>query len=184
MIAVIDQSMIRSLLVESLYKNLLGPSKGAKELIEEPYLKYELGILNSSITASADRNAQIATESEIMPNPADIAAEDLSGPSDPEMQNFDSLRREVDTDPNFKVGTVSLGLRFVLKGTTPVFKVCVTWGRYVRDKEFGTTSRLFRRHPNFFVTEWIAVGEKRDEELENGINESVVTHPGACLHIY
>ena len=110
--------MIRSHLVRSLYENLLGPRYGNTELIEEPFLKYEMGILNSSmVTTEEKEDAQPALDSEINPDPADVDAEALPD-SKPgaEVQDFDIFRQEVDTDLSFKTGAVSLGLHFVLKG--------------------------------------------------------------------
>ena len=179
--------LIRSHLVCSLYKNLLGPRDGNTELIEEPFLKYELGILNSSIAATADRKGtQPDIDSEINPNPADVAEESMShSASAPDAQNPDIFRQEVDTDLSFKVGTVSLGLHFVLEGDSPKFKVCITWARYVQDVKSGNSPRMFKRHPNFFVTKWIDTDAKDHtrEELQDGTNGSVVTHPGAHLHV-
>ena len=178
--------MLRSHLVRSLYENLLGPRYGNTETIEEPFLKYEMGILNSSIVTTEERkDAQPAIDSEINPDPADVDAEALSD-SKPgaEVQDFDSFRQEADTDLSFKTGAVSLGLHFVLKGNAPKFKICLTWARYVQDKEFGDIPRMFKRHPNFFVTEWIDADSKDTaRELENGVNGNVVTSQGAYLHV-
>ena len=178
--------MIRSRLVRALYENLIGPSQGSTELIEEPFLKYEMGILNSSIVATEERqDAQPTIDSEINPDPADVDAEALPGRQSAEdTGDTDSFRPDADTDLSFKTGAVSLGLHFVLKGDAPRFKICLTWARYVQDKEFGDTPRMFKRCPNFFVTGWIDANSRdREKELEGGVNGSVVTSPGAYMHV-
>ena len=39
--------MIRTHLVRSLYEKLLGPENGPEETVEQPYSKYQIGILES-----------------------------------------------------------------------------------------------------------------------------------------
>ena len=39
--------MIRTHLVKSLYDNLVGPQNGPTETMEQPYVKYQMGILES-----------------------------------------------------------------------------------------------------------------------------------------
>ena len=152
-------------------------------------MKYELGILNSSFTVTGNTGDDHALDAEINPDPIEVDAEaPSSSPSgaafDSDVQHSDNFRQEVDTDLSFNFGAVSLGLHFVLKGDAPKFKICVTWARYVRDKEFGSNPRMFKRRPNFFVTGWIGADADYDgEKLQNGINGSVVTHPGAHLHV-
>lgn len=178
--------MIRSHLVKALYQNLLGPRDGHEELVEEPFLKYEMGILNSSMAITDETASTNSTlDSEMDPNPTDIAEEALPStlPNMDNEQNFDALRQDVDTDLSFKLGAVSLGLHFVLKGAEPRFKICATWARYIQDKQSGRSSRLFKRHPNFFVTDWLKTDVKQVTELENGKNGSVVTAPGVFLWV-
>ena len=186
--------LVRSCLVRALYRNLLGPADGNREVIEQPFLKYELGILNS-VAMNADSGVQPTMDSEIHSNPADIAAEaqSISLPainaqrarlSPIGEQDSDDFGQEVDTDLRFKIGTVSLGLHFVLTGDLPWFKICVTWARYVRDNELGESLNMFRRHPNFFVTEQIGADiGAMSVDLQHGTNGSVVTRQGARLHV-
>ena len=159
---------------------------GNEELVAEPFLKYELGILNSSITTTADGDVQPAIDSEIHSDPTDIEAEALPDPqSGADAQDSANFRQEVDTDLSFKAGTVSLGLHFVLMGDVPRFKICVTWARYVQDKEYDDIPRMFKRCPNFFVTGWIGAGtDPIRMNLQSGTDGSKVTHPGARLHVF
>jgi len=160
-----------------LYKNLLGPSNGVEEIIQEPFLKYELGILNSY-----DPTVTAVTDSEISPEPADIKDESISAAN--KMQSINALH-QVDNDLMFKIGTFSLGLYFVLKGQDPKFKVCLTWARYEQDKRSANTSRMFRRCPNFYVSDVInaASGVKINMELKNNVGKGRVTKPGVWLHV-
>ena len=178
--------MIRSHLVRALYKNLLGPRDGNRELIEQPFLQYQMGILNSSVaTKEESGDARPAIDSEINPEPAEVSAEVLPDRRFSEdAQDFDSFRQETDTDLSLKTGAVSMGLHFVLKGDAPRFKICLTWARYEQAREFGDVPRMFNRRPNFYVTGWIdANSNDTEEELKNGVNGSVVTCPGARLHV-
>ena len=177
--------LIRTHLVKALYGNLLGPKLGHDEMIEEPFLKYELGILNSSfISNSRDEHNPKILDSEINPDPAEIKNEQFTSPDDENTEDYNNLRQEIDTELNPKLGSLSLGLHFVLEGDKPRFKICLTWARYIQDKQFGDVPRMFQRHPNFFVTDWIRA-DSNDEyiELKNNINESIVTYPGIFLHI-
>lgn len=172
------QILIRTHLIKSLYENLLGSQYGNEELVTEPFLKYELGILNSSfsLNSNSDVNQQIL-DSEINPDPTEVSDEELVSPMIENTQNSNNLRQEVDTELDLKSGAFSLGLSFVLEGDNPRFKVCVTWARYLQDKQFGNIPRMFKRHPKFFVTECI-VNNSSDslvKELENDA--------GVFLHI-
>lgn len=178
--------MIRSYLVKSLYDNLLGPTDGNQhEEIEQPYLKYELGILNSSYSIDSHNSAEDIMDSDIRSDAADITAEMLQTGSKKiarselkNVANSDIYRQEIDTDINFKLGTVSLGLHFVLKGQNPRFRICATWARYTpHDQKKG----LFKRHPNFFVTECLAAPINESLELDD--SNGGITHSGARLYI-
>ena len=176
--------MIRTHLVKSLYENLLGPKFGNNEIIEQPFLKYELGILNSSFSLNSTDNQHIL-DSEINPEPSEIDNEKLDNPIPENTQNSEMFRQEIDTEINLKSGSFSLGLSFVLKGDVPRFKACMTWARYLRDTQFGSTPRMFKRNPNFFVYE-CAVNDSPNsirQELKNDINGNQVTDSGIYMHI-
>lgn len=180
--------MIRSHLVKALCKGLLGPQSGVREVIEEPYLQYQLGILNSAHRDAASATMpEHAAEGNINPSPAEVQEESVpvrgQSPHADEGQGADALRQEVDTDLSFALGAVSLGIHFVLKGNSPKFKICLTWARYERQVELGSFPRIFERHPNFFVTEWISASDPPlKRELGSG-DVSVVTKPGVSLYV-
>ena len=179
-------ALIRSHIVRSLYQNLLGPRYGNRELIEEPFRQYEVGILNSSMPVTEEMDdAHPGLDPEINPEPADVDAEAMSVPKQGVgAQDLDGYRQEPDTDLSFKTGAVSLGLHFALEGAAPKFRICLTWARYVQDEEFGSKPRMFRRLPNFFVTGWMdANSQDMSIELEDGADGSVVTRPGVYLHV-
>lgn len=174
--------MIRSHLIKALYENLLGPSNGIDELVQEPFLKYELGILNSYYQSAVDLEDHAVIDSEVNPDPADIKDESLSV-NGKKMRDAGMLHR-IDTDLMFKIGTVSLGLYFVLEGENPKFKVCLTWARYKQDEALGSASRMFRRCPNFYVTDAIsATSDTLDVELKSKAGKGQVTKPGVWLHV-
>lgn len=185
--------MIRTHLVKALYQNLLGPMSGSNEIIEEPFLKYELGILNSSYSIDdAITQNQATMDAEINPNVAEINQETLEQLQSDNTQGSENLRQEVDTELNLKSGALSLGLSFVLEGEHPKFKICLTWARYVPNREFDSVPNrefdsvpnMFTRKPNFFVTDWIDASKKFSSvELKNNVNGSIVTHPGVVLHL-
>ncbi|RZD45238.1 MAG: hypothetical protein CXT78_05455 [Thaumarchaeota archaeon] len=176
--------MIRTHLVKALYENLLGPKMGSEELIEQPFTKYELGILNSSY-----RQLHAAANPDLEEIPETNTEE---GRNDENTAGFDHLRREVDTELNLKDGASSLGISFVLESKNnnetqnqiPKFKVCLTWGRYTQNKDFGSNPRMFDRHPNYFVTDWINSDTSINSiELTNNVNGSIVTHNGVFFRI-
>ncbi len=191
--------MIRTHLVKSLFENLLGPKLGPNEIIEQPYLKYELGVLNSSYlpennSASPD---QKLIDDALNPDINEIQEETIETYSNNEnTQGLDHLRRDVDSELNLVKGASSLGLSFVLESKNnidktqndeniiPKFKICLTWARYTQTLEFGPTPRIFNRHPNFFATDWINPDIDFPRlELTSGVNGSIVTHGGVFLHI-
>ena len=191
--------MIRTHLVKALYENLLGPKLGSNEIIEQPYLNYELGILNSSYLPENDPvppNQKLIDDA-LNPEIIEIPEENIETSSHKEnTQGIDHLRREVDTELSLAKGASSLGLSFVIEPKNnikqtqndekiiPKFKICLTWGRYTRNLEFGPTPKMFNRHPNFFATDWINPDINFPHlELTPGVNGSIVTHAGVFLHI-
>lgn len=178
--------MIRSHLVKALYKGLLGPQSGVHEVIEEPYLQYQIGILNSAhLDASRAPALEHAAERNINPDPADVQEESVPGrqPIADDEQDADVLRQEVDTDLSFALGTVSLGLHFVLKGDCPKFKICLTWARYDQQTDLGTFPRVFKRHPNFFVGEWLSVADSPSKIPVDPEKGDKARKRGAMLYI-
>ena len=191
--------MIRTHLVKALYENLLGPKLGPNEIIEQPYLKYELGVLNSSYLPENNSVSpdQKLIDDALSPDVNEIQEENIETYSNNEnTQGLDHLRRDVDTELSLVKGASSLGLSFVLETKNnvdeiqndekiiPKFKICLTWARYTQNLEFGSTPRIFDRHPNFFVTDWINPDiHFHPLELKSDVNGSIVTHGGVILHV-
>lgn len=191
--------MIRTHLVKALYENLLGPKLDSNEIIEQPYWNYELGILNSSY--SPENNPvtpnQKPIDDALDPEIDEIPVENIETSSNNEnTSSLDHLRKEIDTELSLAKGASSLGLSFVIEPknntnqaqndekTIPKFKICLTWGRYTQNLEFGSTPKMFNRHPNFFATDWINPDTNLPRiELTPNVNGSIVTHPGVFLHI-
>jgi len=184
--------MIRTHLVKALYENLLGPEMGSKELIEQPFLKYELGILNSSFSPDLPppSNNNLINET-FNQNSDELEEDDTETRLNVEgTQELDHLRREVDTDLSLMDGVSSVGISFVIEpknnNKIPQFKVCLTWGRYTQNLEFGPIPRMFDRNPNYFVTDWINPTLKFEPlklTQEAKGEERLITLNGASLHI-
>lgn len=160
----------------ALYRNLLGPRKGVNEVIEEPYLQYQLGILNSAQFDGSGNNTSkdLTAVADVNPDAAEVYEESISAQTRTlrldadEVQDSGSLRQEVDTDLSFALGAVSLGLHFVLKGKSPKFKVCLTWARYRQRGDLGVFPHMFERHPKYFVSDWInAADNERSVEVDS-----------------
>ena len=190
--------MIRTHLVKSLYENLLGPKLDSNEIIEQPYLKYELGVLNSSYFPENNPVLnQKPIDDALNPDINEIPEENIETYSNNEnTQGLDHLRRDVDAELSLAKGASSLGLSFVLasknninethndENIIPKFKICLTWARYTQNLEFGLIPRMFNRHPNFFATDWINPDIHFPRlELTPDVNGSIVTHGGVFLHI-
>ena len=54
--------MIRTHLVKSLYANLVGPINGPTETVEQPYTKYQVGILESCFHSNDEQSAVTGTQ--------------------------------------------------------------------------------------------------------------------------
>jgi len=189
--------MIRTHLVKALYENLLGPKMGSEELIEQPFLKYELGILNSSFSPDDVREPvnHIEINAALDQNVDELEEDDTETQLNAEGNlQLDHLRREVDTDLSLMKGVSSVGISFVLESKNnnetpnkiPGFKVCLTWGRYTQNLEFGPLPRMFDRHPNYFVTDWIDPTQnfqplKLTSEPEG--QDRLITMNGVTLHL-
>ena len=99
--------MIRTHLVRSLYEKLLGPENGPEETVEQPYIKYQIGILESCYHTDITKDNSSASDDK---NPGKSSSSpDVLASVDNDVQWPDS---EIDM-----AGSFSLGLSFVLKGT-------------------------------------------------------------------
>ena len=54
--------MIRTHLVKSFYANLVGPINGPTETVEQPYTKYQVGILESCFHSNDEQSAVTGTQ--------------------------------------------------------------------------------------------------------------------------
>ena len=112
--------MIRTHLVRSLYEKLLGPENGPEETVEQPYIKYQLGILESCYHTDIPKDTSPPSDDK---NPGKSSSSiDVISSVDNDVQWPDS---EIDM-----AGSFSLGLSFVLKGKSPKVQICTTFGRY------------------------------------------------------
>ena len=170
--------MIRTHLVKSLYENLLGPQNGPNETIEQPYVKYQIGILESCYHSNLEKDIISPSDDK---NPGERSkSADLLASIDNDVQWPDS---EIDT-----AGSFSLGLSFVLKGKSPKIQICTTWGRYVRKPNIPQSLGLFERKPNHHLTEWLnvadyAVKSKEPIKLLVKDTKNKITKDGAELWI-
>jgi hypothetical protein len=171
--------MIRTHLVKSLYTNLVGPINGPTETVEQPYIKYQMGILEScyhskNIT-TLDPGGSVSDSKNFngYSNSPDVVLSD-----DNDVQSPDT---EIDMG-----GSFTLGVSFVLKGKSPKIKICSTWGRYVLDGKTPKNLGIFQRKPNYFLTDWLDISSYQ-KESESKINldpfDSVITKSGIELWI-
>ena len=171
--------MIRTHLVKSLYENLLGPQNGPTETIEQPYIKYQMGILESCYHSknlnTLDPGGFVSDSKNFngYSNSPDVMLSD-----DNDVQSPDT---EIDIG-----GSFTLGLSFVLKGTSPKIQICSTWGRYVHDGKTPKNLGIFQRKPNYFLTDWLDVSSyKKESESKVDLNsfDSVITKSGVELWV-
>ena len=95
--------MIRTHLVKSLYQKLLGPENGFEETVEQPYIKYQIGILESCYHSDIAKDTSTAADDK---NPGSRPRTiDAISSVDNDVQWPDS---EIDM-----AGSFSLGLSFV-----------------------------------------------------------------------
>ena len=123
---------MREKLIEEMLKEVYGPRNGAEEEISgDPVKEYITGVIipqrcrkveegpDSEITVSMGENFladdDILTEEVLVSTPSEL---------DPKMR------------------PKSFGISFVVKGESPSFRICVTWGRYVIDHERGIWRRV------------------------------------------
>lgn len=110
---------MRSELIEELIKEVYGPRNGSEEEIEaNPAKEYITGV----IVPQACRKGVETPDSEMISEGGENMRED----DDEEEMIFTSTPSELDP----KMRPKSFGISFVVRGDTPSFKVCITWGRY------------------------------------------------------
>lgn len=164
-----SENLVRTHIVKSMFKDLLGPKLGYNETIENPYDKYIVGILkphppkteSTDSTVIDDEHAPRSdayqkqhSELEAVTDPYEKASfEELTGSQDFDFEPFDEdFTIPVDADLNLMRGAYSLGLSFVVSGANPVIHICCTWGKYKL-----TQSNTYKRYTNVIVTNPINV---------------------------
>jgi len=169
--------MIRTHLVKSLYQKLLGPENGFEETVEQPYIKYQVGILESCYHSNITKDTSPAADDKNL-GKLSLSADVISS-VDNDVQWPDS---EIDM-----AGSFSLGLSFVLKGKSPKVQICTTFGRYVPKETVPNTLKIFKRKHNHHVTDWFDVTkyvEKKDPiRLKATDTKNKITKDGAELWI-
>lgn len=171
--------MIRTHLVKALYRNLLGPKDGPHEFIEEPFARYQVGILTSCF------HSQKITDKITL----DASEKNFQGKK-PKLQGNIGLINDYDAEwPDTELeldGSFTLGISFVVSGKLPKVKICSTWGRYAYADNLPQNMKTFSRKPNYYLTEWLDVDSfsKHDKTLKlvSG-NGNTVTMHGAELHL-
>ena len=146
--------MIRTHIVKSLYRNLLGPEGGPEEVIEQPYTKYQMGILESCFHSKNPRET--------------IDASDEKNTSNKRMTP--EILASIDNDVQWPeteidlMGSFTLGASFVLKGNSPKIRICTTGGRYDAAENLPRNVGIFTRKPNYYLTEWLDVSSYTEEK--------------------
>ncbi len=172
--------MIRTHLVKSLYRNLFGPKNGSNEIIEQPFAKYQVGVLTSCFHSEKVDDKLITDPLEkSFEQPSSKSSEYIESTQESDVPWPDT---ELDLD-----GSFTLGLSFVVSGSSPKIRICNTWGRYVYSDKLPTNLKVFERKPNYYLTDWIDVQsfETNDKTIKLVSNSSgnVVTMLGVELHL-
>ena len=171
--------MIRTHLVKALYRDLLGPKNGSDEIIEQPFAKYQVGVLTSCFNSENIDDKIITDPSEKSFKPLSESQEYVKSTQENDMQWPDT---ELDLD-----GSFTLGLSFVVSGLNPKINICNTWGRYIYLNELSKDLKIFKRKPNYYLTGQIDVKsfEINDKAIPLVSNSSgnVVTMDGVELHL-
>ncbi|MDW7726815.1 MAG: DISARM system helicase DrmA [Candidatus Methanoperedens sp.] len=113
---------LRDKYIEELVKEVMGPRNGPEEIIvgADPYTEYVTGVIIPQKCKKGEKNP----DSEILvPESADSDEDNSDTETSPELPN--------ELDPRMK--PKSFGISFLIKGDNPVLKVCITWGRYIRE---------------------------------------------------
>jgi len=172
--------LIRTHLVKSLYQNLLGPKNGPSEIIEQPFAKYQVGILTSCFHSGKIDDKLITDPSEkSFQQPSSKSMEYVQSAQESDMEWPDT---ELDLD-----GSFTLGLSFVVSGTSPKIKICNTWGRYSYSDKLPANLKVYERKPNYYLTDWIDVksfeSDDKKIKLAGSSKGNVVTMLGIELHL-
>lgn len=175
-----SQTLVRTHIVKSIIKNLLGPKCGHDETIESPYDQYMVGILKprpiktkSSESTCIIDNKPLAQRTNTSKSPSELEVvtdpyEKASFEKMTDIGDYDSETIEedftipVDADLNLMQGAHSLGLSFVVNGTNPIIHICCTWGRYEL-----TSLKKYKRHTNVIVTNPLSISQHSTGILNN-----------------
>ena len=160
--------MIRTHLVRSLYEKLLGPENGPEETVEQPYIKYQIGILESCYHSPNQSNNQKDTSSasDDKNSPRQNLTTDVSTSVDNDVQWPDS---EIDM-----AGSFSLGLSFVLKGTSPKVQICTTFGRYEPKKTIPNLNDSAAKGEEFCTISLPEINAEDQSKINSNGNDFVM----------
>ena len=172
--------MIRTHLFKALYQNLLGPKNGPEEITEQPFAKYQVGVLTSCFHSETIQESLIS----------DPFEKSFEQPSSKSPEYVESMQESVVEWPDTELdmdGSFTLGLSFVVSGDSPKVRICSTWGRYVPSENVPLNLKVFTRKPNYYLSEWIDVksfdSDDKKIQLVSGTHGNVVTMLGAELHL-
>lgn len=170
--------MIRTYLIRALHEGLIGPKNGHKEIIEEPFGTYQIGVLTSCFYPR-DLNDKLISD----PSEKGLVA---SGRSHTEQEEFPSDDNSLWPDTELGMdGSFTLGITFTVRGKSPKIRICSTWGRYKPTGTHPKEMKIFRRSTNYYLTDWINVSEDMPQSIKliPGKNSSVITKDGAEMYI-
>jgi len=139
---------MRDKLIEEMLKEVYGPRKGAEEEISgDPLKEYITGVIIPQRCRKVEENPD--SEITISMGENFLADDDI-------IDNEFMVPTPSELDP--KMRPRSFGVSFVVRGIKPSFRICVTWGRYVRDQ--GKDGKIWRRRPYYCITKQISVTEE------------------------
>lgn len=172
--------MVRTYLVKALNEKLLGPQFGPYETIEQPYGKYQVGVLTSCFHSKTLDDKMLYDPSEKnFKDPGKKSTEFIESTNDNDVQWPDT---ELDLE-----GSFTLGITFVIKGESPKIRICNTWGRYAPAEKLPSDLKIFTRQPNYYLTDWLDIAsiENEDKKIKLVSNDkgNVVTLHGIEIHV-
>ena len=122
---------MREKVIESLVKDILGPREGVfEEMAEDPGKEYVTGVI---VPQSCYFELTEPDSEDIVEGPGEPTGEDDL--------KLDATTRNSFSDIDPRMKPKVFGISFVTIEETPSFKVCVTWARYIKNKETNKWKR-------------------------------------------
>jgi len=141
---------MRKILIEELFKEVYGPRNGKnEEMKSDPLKEYITGVLIPKKCKKVLNNP----DSEQIISGGDIIAEDDAA--------FDEIIISIPSELDPKMRVRSCGLSFRIRGKPILFKICLTWGKYVEIEKMDNNegndndakTKVWKRVSNYKILE-------------------------------